>query len=51
MELNYRTDKDKKSAACEKQKVGGNLVPVPTIFILKIKQKIPPRSGSQESKL
>lgn len=38
MKINYRTDKDKKSAVCEKQKVGGNLVPVPMIFILKIKQ-------------
>lgn len=38
MKINYRTDKDKKNAVCEKQKVGGNLVPVPMIFILKIKQ-------------
>lgn len=41
MKINYRTDKDKKSAACEKQKVGANLVPVPMIFILKIKQPPP----------
>lgn len=50
MKINYRTDKDKKSAVCEKKKVGGNLVPVPMIFILKIKQPRPKKSGSQESK-